>query len=83
MNHRNILGFPKMDKSGKIVDISEDVTCMNDACTEHEWNEINLKQKRIEGPLLGKNTLLIPTQGYTIVRFRANNPGTLLSAPIY
>ena len=64
-----------MNEEGLIVDISTDVTCLNDACTEHSWNEANLRKKRKQGPLLGKNTLLIPGQGYSIVRFRAKNPG--------
>ena len=55
--------------------MSPDVICLNDACTEHLWNEANLREKRKQGPLLGKNTLFIPGQGYSIVRFRAKNPG--------
>ena len=52
-----------MNEEGLIVDISTDVTCLNDACTEHSWNEANLRKKRKQGPLLGKNTLLMTILG--------------------
>jgi len=69
------MGFPKTFENGSIADINENLKCLNDACTAHEWNEEVLKERRIRSENIAKNTLMLPAQGYSIVRFRAENPG--------
>ena len=50
--------------------------CLNPSCTLHEWNETALELGRLSSSHhVSKNTLLLPAQGYVVVRFRANNPG--------
>ena len=70
------MGYPVINTNGKIIDINPNLECANPSCTKHFWNEtaLTLASKDKFRPV-SKNTLLLPAQGYTIVRFRADNPG--------
>ena len=69
------MGFPETYPNGTIKEISRNLECLNDQCTKQWWNEQALKREEVSGNYIAKNTLLLPAQGYTIVRFRATNPG--------
>ena len=70
------MGYPVIDANGKIIDINSNLKCANPSCTKHLWNEtaLTLASKDKFRPV-SKNTLLLPAQGYVIVRFLADNPG--------
>lgn len=69
------MGFPETFANGSIAGINKNLECLNEACTKHKWNEAALEKEEIQGHFISKNTLLLPAQGYSIVRFRAENPG--------
>ena len=69
------IGFPETYANGTIKDINSNLNCLNEQCTKQQWNEEALNREEVRGHFIAKNTLLLPAQGYTIVRFRATNPG--------
>lgn len=69
------MGFPVTNKTGQIMKMNSVLSCQNEACTVHEWNEKKiLKENAFDRPIM-KNTILLPAQGYAITRFKADNPG--------
>ena len=71
------MGFPQLFDNGTIAGLNENLHCVNSACTVHEWNEEALQEalQNQRDDHIAKNTLMLPSQGYAIVRFRATNPG--------
>ncbi|CBY11575.1 unnamed protein product [Oikopleura dioica] len=69
------MGFPETYKNGSIKSMSKFLKCDNPACTMHQWKEDKIaKRVNFDRPIQ-KNTILLPAQGYAIVRFKATNPG--------
>ena len=65
----------KINDDGSINGTSAAIDCKNKDCTEHTWNESEiLPEPSFDRPIL-KNTVLVPPEGYAIVRFKAESPG--------
>ena len=69
------MGFPKQFSNGTISGMNENIKCLNEACTTHIWDEKALRDEETNSDYIMKNTILLPPEGYVIVRFRAENPG--------
>uniref|UniRef100_A0A7E4V6L3 L-ascorbate oxidase n=1 Tax=Panagrellus redivivus TaxID=6233 RepID=A0A7E4V6L3_PANRE len=74
------IGFPEYFDNGTISTMNVDLPC-NDTtlrCLDLEWSNSTWKRGNIpdmrENPSY-RDTILIPTGGYTVIRFRADNPG--------
>ena len=67
-------GFGPLDPvTGRPVADNSDVSCTNSRCFGTEWAG-GRPQMNLQKPPL-KNTIILPTQGYVVVRFRTNNSG--------
>eukprot|EP00058_Branchiostoma_floridae_P025154 XP_002610644.1 hypothetical protein BRAFLDRAFT_117887 [Branchiostoma floridae] len=68
------MGFPSYNKTtGRYMQPNTDVKCKNDLCTDATWRDGPPLLNLINPPL--KDTVLVPANGYTVVRFRSDNPG--------
>ena len=56
------LEYPKVENN-IIIGLNEDIKCLNDACTKHEWNEEAILQEKDFVAPVRKNTFLIPAMG--------------------
>merc|ERR1712062_266816 len=72
------VGFPVLE-NGKInvgtENVAKGITCVDEKCVSHDWNETELESSRVKSPFIRRNTILMASQGFTIIRFRADNPG--------
>ena len=67
--------YPTLDQNGTILKKPSEMKCLTDDCVNPEWDEEKLRAKnKFDRPIL-KNVVLLPPDGYSIVRFRAENPG--------
>jgi len=63
------------DKSKRITATNKDIVCENRVCSRHHWRQNSSRQQlNLENPPL-KDTVVVPSQGYTVIRFRSDNPG--------
>jgi len=61
---------------------SPDIKCLGGGgtiCNEAEWKDPNMSGRKLNNqisdkPVL-KDTVMVPSGGYTVIRFKANNPG--------
>lgn len=66
-------------ETGHILRNNDDIVCADDTCAEYEWRNQSWGGNNIPGlnlinpPI--RDTVSIPTGGYIVVRFMANNPG--------
>ncbi|XP_078590744.1 uncharacterized protein LOC144870452 isoform X1 [Branchiostoma floridae x Branchiostoma japonicum] len=70
------MGYPSYNKTtGRYMQPNTDVKCKNDLwlCTDATWRDGPPLLNLINPPL--KDTVLVPANGYTVVRFRSDNPG--------
>ncbi|CAH1271166.1 Hypp4579 [Branchiostoma lanceolatum] len=68
------MGYPSYDRTtGHFLQPNADIQCTNGLCTGATWRDgpptLNLKNPPM------KDTVLVPVNGYTVVRFRSDNPG--------
>ncbi|XP_066266044.1 uncharacterized protein [Branchiostoma lanceolatum] len=68
------MGYPSYDRTtGHFLQPNADIQCTNDLCTGATWRDgpptLNLKNPPM------KDTVLVPVNGYIVVRFRSDNPG--------
>ena len=57
---------------------NQDIVCNNHLCSEPAWNNKKLRNTNFSLNLRNppvKDTVVVPARGYTVIRFRANNPG--------
>ncbi|XP_046570466.1 laccase-1-like isoform X1 [Haliotis rubra] len=74
-------GFPQYDTAtGMIREDSDDIECEDDYCNVAKWRGRQKRQTNVQRnstkripPL--KDTLIVPSGGYVITRFKADNPG--------
>ena len=70
--------YPVVDNmTGKILDGNKDIVCNwreDRTCSHPYWISGSATELNFDNPPL-KDTLLVPAMGYTVVRFRTNNPG--------
>ncbi|KAH9508128.1 Laccase-6 [Bulinus truncatus] len=83
------MGYPKYDdKTGKFLQENLDVDCRGNPDRElsfcnsatwvnHSWGGNNIPGLQLQWPPV-KDTIIVPTGGYVIVRFKADNPGLWL-----
>ncbi|XP_078686410.1 uncharacterized protein LOC144919067 [Branchiostoma floridae x Branchiostoma belcheri] len=68
------MGYPSYNKTtGRYIQPNPDVECKNELCTDASWRNGPPLLNLINPPL--KDTVLVPANGYTVVRFRSDNPG--------
>ncbi|XP_021372443.1 L-ascorbate oxidase-like isoform X2 [Mizuhopecten yessoensis] len=75
------VGYPKYntDSTGRITEQNADILCDTPICNHATWLNPSwagdgLPEANMEDPPL-KDTILVPRQGYVVVRFKADNPG--------
>ncbi|XP_078367750.1 uncharacterized protein LOC144651673 [Oculina patagonica] len=70
--------YPIVDNiTGKILGGNKDIVCNwreDKTCSHPYWNSGSATGLNFDKPPL-KDTLLVPAMGYTVVRFRTDNPG--------
>lgn len=77
------MGFPVDDINGQIVSDNPDINCNGNGnrsfCNKASWSNSSWKGNNIPGLELNdppkKDTIIIPSGGYAIVRIRSDNPG--------
>ena len=71
------VGYPQYNFStGFYVADNRDIKCINSRCTRLQWRKpVALTLDR---PVVKKDTVIVPAGGYTVIRFRADNPGIWL-----
>ena len=68
-------GFGVLDNQTNIIkSLNDDIVCNNRPCSRSQWKRDITKELNFRNPPL-KDTVVIPAQGYTVVRFRNDNPG--------
>ena len=68
------VGYARKDpNTGKWLQ-NRDVECNNDLCTKPRWTNGTRPPLNTDHPVV-KDTLVVPAKGYTVVRFKAINPG--------
>ncbi|CAH1252822.1 Hypp1020 [Branchiostoma lanceolatum] len=68
------MGYASFDRiTGVFKDSNPDVVCSNKRCTTVTWRQGSPSFNIKNAPQ--KDTVLMPAHGYTVVRFRSDNPG--------
>lgn len=74
------IAYPPFDPlTGNSTAFNSDIRCLNNECTRATWADPSW----INGPIPGvnlinpplKDTVIVPANGYVIIRFTADNPG--------
>ncbi|XP_060073309.1 uncharacterized protein LOC132553115 [Ylistrum balloti] len=81
-HHVHVLkvGYPNYNSTtGRISEQNSDILCDTPTCNNASWRDQSwsggqLPGANFEDPPL-KDTILVPRQGYVVVRFKADNPG--------
>ncbi|XP_048577660.1 LOW QUALITY PROTEIN: L-ascorbate oxidase [Nematostella vectensis] len=69
------IGYPMQNETtGQILGINPDITCDNDFCSRQRWSAGQPKDLNFDNPPL-KDTVVVPSFGYTVVRLSKENPG--------
>ncbi len=77
------IGWPQYHENGTIAGPNKDLMCIGDAtCNNATWAQSSWTLGRIEdmiqhSPPL-KDTILVPSQGYVVIRLIMDNPGMRL-----
>ena len=75
------MGFANYTPGGSTQELSmnpnPDVVCNNQACRGARWAGGTVPLMNLVDPPL-KDTMVVPASGYTVVRFRSDNPGPWL-----
>ncbi|KAI8514095.1 hypothetical protein Bbelb_084190 [Branchiostoma belcheri] len=67
-------GYPSFNSTtGIFTHSNPDVVCSNELCTAVKWRQGSPSLKVKNAPR--KDTVILPARGYTVVRFRSDNPG--------
>ena len=74
------MGYPITDPDTSLFrGKSRDIRCLDEGCNQVTWSDPGWKNGQIPGvisegaPL--KDTIQVPAGGYTVIRFKADNPG--------
>jgi FtsP/CotA-like multicopper oxidase with cupredoxin domain len=69
------MGYGELNEStGFWSGNNEDIACNNELCSKPRWSDAATPVLNLKDPPV-KDTVIIPARGYTVIRFRANNPG--------
>ena len=74
------MGYPTYNTTnGRLIKDNEDVTCIGKFCNAAKWANVLWEGDGVPGLNLidppRKDTIIVPTGGYVVVRIVANNPG--------
>ncbi|XP_060065507.1 uncharacterized protein LOC132545853 [Ylistrum balloti] len=76
------IGFGQYDSNGVLVDSTPDISCARGSkgyCNNPVWANSSWNGGNIPGLVLEntaqKDTVIVPTHGYVVIRFKADNPG--------
>ncbi|XP_062618571.1 uncharacterized protein LOC134280159 [Saccostrea cucullata] len=74
------IGYPPYDiKTGNATARNPEITCFNEPCTKAAWTNPGWNSGKIPGLNLVnppiRDTVVVPANGYVIIRLRADNPG--------
>jgi FtsP/CotA-like multicopper oxidase with cupredoxin domain len=76
------IGYPPQDpKTGMKKGINPDIECVDKSCFKLRWTDKKFTPEyfsKLNPNPIKKDTVYIPTGGYAVVRFFANNPGRWL-----
>ncbi|XP_066917252.1 uncharacterized protein [Clytia hemisphaerica] len=68
-------GFGVMDnQTNLIADLNQDIICDNKPCSRQHWKDDMTQRLNFDQPPV-KDTVIVPSSGYVVVRFRSDNPG--------
>ncbi|KAK7104785.1 uncharacterized protein [Littorina saxatilis] len=77
------MGYPEYDnQTGKLVVDNPDIHCEDEFCNVANWNNTSWRAKdggqvpglNLDNPIR-KDTIIVPSGGYVVLRLKANNPG--------
>ncbi|XP_041347612.1 laccase-1-like [Gigantopelta aegis] len=69
------MGFPDYNPNGTIIGPdNQDIECGGSYCNSAAWRENKEPALNFDKPPL-KDTIVVPSGGYVVIRFRADNPG--------
>jgi hypothetical protein len=57
------VGFAEVDDNGNIIAPNENVKCLNDECSQLEWDEAEISRTRIQSNHIAKNSITLPAEG--------------------
>ena len=74
------VGYPTYNDDGTFKSSNTDITCENGRCQSREearafWANDGPLKARKDAPY--KDTIIVPTGGYVVLRFKTDNPGGL------
>ncbi|OWF49127.1 L-ascorbate oxidase [Mizuhopecten yessoensis] len=76
------MGFGKFDSKGVLYDSTPDISCnigSKGYCNNPVWANATWNGGNVPGLVLNrtaqKDTIIVPTHGYVVIRFKADNPG--------
>ena len=74
------VGYPTYNADGTIKSSNPDITCEDGPCQSREaarafWANDGPLKARKDAPY--KDTIIVPTGGYVVLRFKTDNPGWL------
>ena len=68
-------GQPSLTENATLKEKPQEFSCVTKDCINLKWDEALLKSgHNFDRPIL-KNVVLLPPDGFSVVRFKANNPG--------
>ncbi len=67
-------GFPTIDSTSGYLIPNRDIICDSDVCNAPKWRHNRPHDYNIQDPPI-KNTVIVPSLGYVVVRFQTDNPG--------
>jgi len=62
------------NQTGRMEKQNPDIVCENDFCSKQRWSAGHPKNLNLKNPPV-KDNVIVPAWGYTVVRFKADNPG--------
>ncbi|XP_069142365.1 uncharacterized protein [Argopecten irradians] len=76
------IGFGQNDSTGMLTDSTLDISCSRGSkgyCNNPVWADDSWNGGNVPGLVLDataqKDTIIVPTHGYVVIRFKADNPG--------
>ncbi|XP_033729883.1 oxydoreductase ptaK-like [Pecten maximus] len=76
------MGFGQYNASGFLIDSTPDISCSRGSkgyCNSPIWANASWNGGNVPGLVLDntaqKDTIIVPTHGYVVIRFKADNPG--------
>ena len=69
------MGFPEHNETtGEWSKPTEDIVCDTNLCADAKWKKGHPKKMNLKNPPI-KDNVMVPSRGYTVIRFKTDNPG--------